>query len=92
MSELDKALGRLTDAIKRLELAKDAGWSRQRAEEASRDVPGLEAERDRLEGEVQKLRARAEEDARLRSEAARTVREALRDLRGAIGQGDTANA
>ncbi|MEM6624786.1 MAG: hypothetical protein AAF674_21420 [Pseudomonadota bacterium] len=91
MSKLDRALSRMDAAIGQLEAAIDARPGSSEVE-VSEELPVLQAERDQLEGEVEALRARAKEDARLRSEAAAAVREALRDLRGAVGKGVPANA
>jgi len=91
MNKIDTAIARLDGAMTRLEqaMAEDAGAV------AEADM-AVKAERDRLEDEVRVLRARAEEDAKLRAEAASAVREALRDLRGAVarqsGEGKRANA
>lgn len=82
MSQLDEALRRLDGAVARLEASLADGA----AANADPDITGLQAERNRLADEVRKLRGRAAEDARLRSEAAAAVREALHDLRGAIGR------
>ena len=79
MSQLEVALRRLDGAVARLE----AAVGEERAPGAD-----LTVERDRLAEEVEQLRARSAEDARLRVEAARAVRSALHDLRGAIGSGD----
>lgn len=81
MSQLDDALQRLDAAVTRLETALG-----ERAASAGAGLADLEAERDQLSHEVLELRARADEDARLRTEAAAAVRDALHDLRGAIGQ------
>lgn len=85
MSQLEKALRRLDGAMARLEFA-IAGLQDRPIPEAGPDAAELEADRERLAEEVGHLRARAEEDARLRAEAADAVRDALHDLRGAIGQ------
>ena len=81
MSQLDEALRRLDGAVARLE----AAMSGRAGDGQDPDMAGIVAERDRLAHEVQRLRARAADDARLRAEAAAAVREALHDLRGAIG-------
>ncbi len=89
MKELERALRRLDGAVKLLETTIDDGaMSASVSEEVGADVAALGAERDRLVEEVERLRAQAEEDARLRAEAARAVRSALHDLRGAVGQGE----
>lgn len=81
MSQLDEAMQRLDRALTRLETAIEA-----RVAASGPDIADLEAERDQLWQEVQELRARSSEDARLRAEAAAAVREALHDLRGAVGE------
>ena len=78
MSKIDDALGRLTKALDGLEASFDA---------AGGEV--ADAETTHLHEEIRVLKARAEEDARLRAEAAGAVREALRDLRGAMARGQT---
>ncbi|HET7410262.1 MAG TPA: hypothetical protein VFJ13_08665 [Paracoccaceae bacterium] len=86
MSQLEHALRRLDGAMARLESAIAAGVLDGAVAGAAPEVAELQAERDRLSDEVWRLRARADEDARLRAEAAAAVRDALHDLRGAIGQ------
>lgn len=89
MSQLEMALRRLQGAVARLEGAlgdaamPDAGARDAAASQAA----ALGDERDRLAEEVERLRDRASEDARLRAEAATTVRSVLHDLRGAVGGG-----
>ena len=87
MSGIEAALVRLTGALDQLEEA---------VEVAAAAGPADATEALRLQDEVQMLRSRAEEDARLRAEAAGAVREALRDLRGAMVRstqsGEQANA
>lgn len=84
MSRIEAALVRLTGALDQLEAAVEASG------------PADAAEAERLQDEIQILRSRAEEDAKLRAEAAGAVREALRDLRGAMVRstrsGEQANA
>ena len=77
MTKIENALGRLNKAMDRLEEA----W------EAVEQAGSADADTERLQEEIQTLRARADEDARLRAEAAGAVREALRDLRGAVARG-----
>ena len=89
---LDAALSRMDAALTKLELAFDAAEPPEIWGSETTELPALKAERDQMAGEIQALRARAEEDAKLRTEAAVAVREALRDLRGAVGQGAPANA
>ncbi len=84
MSELDKALDRLSEAVLRLV---DGTGSNQAGSDAEARIAELTAERDRLLTEVEDLRAQREVDARLRGEAAEAVRDALSDLRGLIAQG-----
>jgi Domain of unknown function (DUF4164) len=83
MSQLERALRRLDDAVTRLEATVGEGMPATTAEE----VAALNAERHRLAEEVGWLHARAADNARLRAEAARAVRSALHDLRGAVGPG-----
>lgn len=92
MTTIETSLVRLETAITRLERALDTDLSSHGNGVDTPHVPELAAERDRLEGEVEQLRARAQEDARLRQEAADAVRQALQDLRGAVGEGAPANA
>lgn len=81
MSELDKALDRLGDAVLRLV----EGTSRNQAGmDAEARIAELTAECERLQAEVDDLRAQREVDARLRNEAAEAVRDALSDLRGLV--------
>ncbi|MEM7189863.1 MAG: hypothetical protein AAF439_09650 [Pseudomonadota bacterium] len=82
MEKIDDAIGRLGAAVGRLEAAMDAMPDR-----ASKNAAApVEASEDhaKLEAEVMTLRARAEEDAKLRAEAASAVRAALTDLRSAV--------
>lgn len=99
MSKIDSALGRLDGALSRLEAAFDAIPSVDPV--PAGETEAQQAEHARLEEEVQALRARAEDDAKLRAEAASAVRAALSDLRGAVtrqiekgtpDKGATANA
>ena len=87
MSRINAALERLTGALERLEGAMD---------DLGAAVPTDPHDALRLQDEIQVLKARAQEDARLRAEAAGAVREALRDLRGAMVRsaqpGEQANA
>jgi cell division protein FtsB len=81
MSELDKALDRLGEAVSGLVQGTGRGRA---APDAEARIAELTAERDRLRAEVDDLRAQREIDARLRNEAAEAVREALGDLRGLV--------
>lgn len=92
MTTLNKAMARMDAALTRLEAAFDAA---RPGEVGSDEAPGsaeLQHERDKMADEIRALRARTDADARLREEAAEAVREALRDLRGAVDQGEPANA
>ncbi len=79
MSKIEEALARLNNAMDTLE----------GAFEAAGESPPVEGDAGNLHEEIRVLRARAQEDAKLRSEAAGAVREALRDLRGAMTRGQT---
>jgi chromosome segregation ATPase len=79
MSELEKALDRLSSAVSTLLDASERGRAEKGAHVAR--LAALEAERDSLRAELSELRAAREEDARLRAEAAEAVKAALRDLR-----------
>ena len=93
MSKLDEAMARMSAALDRLETAVEAELKANEIwGEETPDIPALRAQRDDLADEVEALRARAAEDAKLRAEAARAVRDALQDLRGAVGEGSPANA
>jgi len=81
MNKIDDAIGRLGAALTRLEQALADGVAPQAAEDGA-----LQTEHARLAAEVQVLRGRAADDARLRTDAAGAVREALRDLRGAVAR------
>ena len=82
MSELENALDRLGEAVTNLIAASDQGRAANEAEEATTArIADLTAERDRLQGEVDELRALREDDARLHADAADAVRIALKDLR-----------
>jgi hypothetical protein len=85
MSDIDRALDRLSAAVSQLTEASasrqdDGAVERQIAEQ----VAALSAERDRLLAEIETLTAQHEEDARLRAEAAEAVRDALSDLNGLV--------
>ena len=73
MSELENAIDRLGRAI--ASLRSTSGGS-----PASGEIDQIAGERDELAAEVVELRARRDEDARLRAEAADAVRIALTDL------------
>jgi len=81
MSELDKALDRLGDAV--LRLVEGTGHN-QTGLDAEARIAELTAECERLQAEVDDLRAQRQVDARLRAEAAEAVRDALSDLRGLV--------
>jgi len=82
MSELENALDRLGEAVTNLIAASDQGRAANEAEEATTArIADLTTERDRLQGEVDELRALREDDARLHADAADAVRIALKDLR-----------
>jgi hypothetical protein len=85
MSELDKALDRLGQAVSGLIAASEQGQAAQGSDEAvTALIAELTSERDRLQAEVDKLRGLREDDARLRAEAANAVKVALNDLRGLV--------
>jgi len=86
MKELDTAMARLDRAVTALE----TGLSVEGAPGGpGREVlEALESERDDLAAEVARLRAEAEDDARLRREAAEAVKSALSDLRAMTPGGD----
>ena len=85
MSELDSALDRLGEAVASLITASDQGRVERGAEDAATArIAELTTERDRLQGEVEELRALREDDARLRSDAAEAVKIALTDLRSLV--------
>ncbi len=77
MSKINAALERLNTSMARLEAAYDAADAAVEPPEAGDD----------LHQEIQRLRSRRDEDAKLRAEAAGAVREALQDLRGAVTRG-----
>jgi small-conductance mechanosensitive channel len=82
MSELENALDRLGDAVANLITASDQGRAAGGAEtSATAQIAVLTNERDRLQGEIDELRALREDDAQLHAEAAEAVKLALRDLR-----------
>ena len=82
MSELDSALDRLGEAVASLIAASDQGRATQGAEAAvTARIAVLTNERDRLQVEVDELRALREDDARLHADAAEAVKIALKDLR-----------
>ncbi len=82
MSELDSALDRLGEAVASLIAASDQSRAAQSAEPAApARIAALTTERDRLQVEVDELRALREDDARLHADAAEAVKIALKDLR-----------
>jgi hypothetical protein len=85
MSELDKALDRLGAAVSKLISTSTAGRTGTGAgDKMAARIAKLSAERDRLQTEVDELRALREDDARLRAEAAEAVKLALTDLRSLV--------
>ena len=91
MSELDNALDRLGEAVANLIAASEQGRAENGTEAAATArITELTAERDRLQGEVEELRALREDDARLRSDATEAVKVALTDLRSLVAAHDTA--
>jgi len=90
MSELDNALDRLGEAVGGLIAASDQGRAARGAEEAATArVAELTAERNRLQVEVDELRALRKDDARLRADAADAVKIALADLRSLVAARET---
>ncbi len=82
MSELENALDRLGEAVAGLIAASDQGRAGRGAEASTTArIDELATERDRLQGEVEELRALREDDARLHADAAEAVKAALTDLR-----------
>ena len=85
MSELDNALDRLGDAVASLIVASDQGRAPSSADTAAATrIAELTTERDRLQTEIDELRALREDDARLRADAAEAVKLALTDLRSLV--------
>ena len=85
MSELDSALDRLGQAVSSLISVSDQRRAVQDAEEAATArIAELTSERDRLQAEVDELRALRKDDVRLRAEAADAVKVALKDLRSLV--------
>ncbi len=85
MSELDSALDRLGEAVASLIAASDQSRAAQSAEPAAAArIAELTTERDRLQVEVDELRALREDDARLHADAAEAVKIALKDLRSLV--------
>ena len=85
MSELDKALDRLGQAVSGLIAASDQGRVAKEEDEAVRaQIAKLTSERDQLRAEVDELRTLRKDDARLRAEAADAVKVALKDLRSLV--------
>lgn len=87
MSEIDKALDRLSAAVTQLVETSPStpGNGADAVAQGEAEVAALTAERDRLLAEIEALRSQHEEDARLRAEAADAVRDALSDLHGLVG-------
>ena len=82
MSELDSALDRLGEAVAGLIAVSDQGRAARGTEAAATvRIADLTSERDRLQSEVDELRAQREDDARLHADAAEAVKIALKDLR-----------
>ena len=85
MSELDNALDRLGEAVASLIASPDQGRAVKGAKAAvTVRIDKLTNERDRLQTEVDELRALREDDARLRADAAEAVKIALKDLRSLV--------
>ncbi len=85
MSELDNALDRLGEAVAGLIAASDQGGAVRGVEAAvTARIDELTTERDRLQTEVDELRALREDDARLHADAAEAVKIALKDLRSLV--------
>lgn len=90
MAGLEQSIARLSRALDALEdgLA-DGALSQPIIEgDGQARIEQLEAERDRLTAEIERLQGQVEEDARLRDEAAAAVKAALVDLR-ALASNDT---
>ena len=82
MSELESALDRLGEAVASLIATSDQGRAARDAEASTTArIAVLTTERDRLQVEVDELRALREDDARLHADAAEAVKIALKDLR-----------
>ena len=82
MSELESALDRLGEAVASLIATSDQGRAARDAEASTTvRIAVLTTERDRLQVEVDELRALREDDARLHADAAEAVKIALKDLR-----------
>ncbi len=82
MSELESALDRLGEAVASLIATSDQGRAASDAEASTTArIAVLTTERDRLQVEVDELRALREDDARLHADAAEAVKIALKDLR-----------
>ncbi len=82
MSELESALDRLGEAVASLIATSDQGRAARDAEASgTARIAVLTTERDRLQVEVDELRALREDDARLHADAAEAVKIALKDLR-----------
>ena len=82
MSELESALDRLGEAVASLIATSGQGRAASDAEASTTArIAVLTTERDRLQVEVDELRALREDDARLHADAAEAVKIALKDLR-----------
>ena len=91
MSDLDRALDRLGEAVASLIEASDQGRAARGAEAtATARIAELTTERDRLQAEVDELRALREDDARLHADAAAAVKLALKDLRSLVAAEENA--
>jgi hypothetical protein len=89
MSELDNALDRLGSAVSKLIAATGQGRTGKGADDKTAAlIAKLAGERDRLQAEVDQLRASRDDDARLRAEAADAVKIALTDLRSLVAAQD----
>jgi hypothetical protein len=85
MSELDNALDRLGAAVAELIAASGQDGSGKGVKDGTAArIARLATERDRLQAEVDELRALRGEEARLRAEAADAVKIALTDLRSLV--------
>lgn len=85
MSELDKALDRLGEAVTKFAAASAPSKAKKGAKAPTKKQSDkLTAERDQLRSEVKELQAQHKEDTRLHEEATEAVKTALTDLRSLV--------